>query len=214
MTVEFYLDYLCPKCYIQHKVLEAMVQENKIDASDIVYRSYEMVYHEQFDASLSFTDFVAKYKHLPVEEVIEFLKEKDLEIELFPIHNVHKMAHLAKKENRSFEYSKAVFKAIYDDRLDLSDINLLRKVALSVGLNAAQVEEVLTTDMYSNAVISNKENAQLKGVADLPFIRVNRHIKLRGLSDEYDIIAALNQERLGANEYCVGENCERHRKIC
>ncbi len=213
MTVEFYLDYLCPKCYLQHKVLEDMVADKQLSADDIVYRSYEMVYHEHFDRSLSFIDFIATYKHLPHSEVIRFLKEEDLEINLFPIHNVHKIAHLAKKEHKSFAYSKAVFKAIYEDRLDLSDTHILKQIAVHVGLDDIKVQKVLATDMFSNAVISNKENAQLKGVADLPFIRINRHVKLNGLVDEYEIIAAMNSERLDKQEYCIGENCERQRKL-
>ncbi len=213
MTVEFYLDYLCPKCYIQHKVLEDLVDEKQLAADDIIYRSYEMVNHEQFDQNLSFIDFIAKYKHLPHEEVIAFLNERQIEIRLFPIHNVHKMAHLAKKENKSFLYSKAVFKAIYEDHFDLSDVEKLKELALNVGLPSTLVDEVLTTDKFSNAVISNKENALLKGVSDLPFIRINKHVKLKGLSDEYDIIAAMNRERLGDKEYCVGDNCDRHLKI-
>lgn len=213
MIVEFYLDYLCPKCYLQHKVLEDMVHDKQIDKRDIIYRSYEMVNHENFDRSLSFIEFIAKYKRLPVDEVIKFLEDEALYIELFPIHNVHKMAHLAKKSDQSFDYSKAVFKAIYEDHKDLSRTDVLRELALSIGLDAQKVDEVLTTDAFSNAVISNKENAQLKGVSDLPFIRINRHVKLNGLCDEYDIMAALNRERLGESEYCVGENCVRHRKI-
>ncbi len=214
MTIEFYLDYLCPKCYIQHKVLESMVNENQIEANDIIYRSYEMVYHEDFDRAMTFTDFIAKYKHLSNEEVIVFLKEQNIDIQLFPIHNVHKMAHLAKKEGKSFLYSKAVFKAIYEDRIDLSNNDALKKLSFEVGLNRHNVELVLATDKFSNAVISNKENAQLKGVQDLPFIRINRHVKLSGLSDAYDIIAAMNNERLVDSDYCVGDNCERYRKVC
>lgn len=213
MTVEFYLDYLCPKCYIQHKVLEDMVKDKQLSPADIIYRSYEMVYHETFDSSISFIDFIATYKHLPQDEVIAFLKEQNIDISVFPIHNVHKMAHLAKKEGKSFIYSKAVFQAIYEDRLDLSDNDTLTSLAISIGLPREKVVEVLTTDKFSNAVISNKENAQLKGVADLPFLRINKHVKLSGLCDEYDIIAAMNRERLGENEHCVGDNCERHRSV-
>ncbi len=212
MKVEFYLDYLCPKCYIQHKVLEDMVAEKKLTETDIVYRSYEMVDHEQFDCSISFTDFIATYKHLPQEEVIAFLHEQQIDITLFPIHNVHKMAHLAKKEGQSFLFNKAVFRAIYEEHRDLSDSDELYLLATHIGLPAQKVEQVLTTDMFSNAVISNKENAQLKGVADLPFLRINEHVKLNGLSDENEIIAAMNRERLADNEHCEGEHCERHRK--
>lgn len=213
MTIEFYLDYLCPKCYLQHKVLEDMVKEKKLIDSDIVYRNYEMVDHEHFDHTVSFIDFIATYKHLPTAEVIEFLKDRNLDITLFPIHHVHQMSHLAKKEGMSFIYNMAVFKAIYEDRIDLSDDHKLKALALDVGLTPEKIEKVLTSDLYSNAVISNKENALLKGVSDLPFIRVNRHIKLNGLSDEYDIIAALNSERLEKTEYCFNGDCKRHGKI-
>ncbi len=210
MKMEFYLDYLCPKCYLQHKIIENLVNQKLVDENIIVYRSFEMVDCEAFDQSMSFIDFVSKYKHLPKSDVIDFLKEKDLEIRLFPIHNVHRMAHVAKKEKRSFAYNQAVFKAIYEEHVDLSIIQELRDLSLFVGLSKEEVDLVLTTDKYNNAVISNKENGRLKGVEDLPFLRINQCVKLCGIQNEESILHALKtHDPNGDFEHCVGHSCNR-----
>ncbi|QWB95646.1 DsbA family protein [Mycoplasmatota bacterium] len=212
MTIEFYLDYLCPKCYLQHKIIESMVDHKSIDPNLIIYRSFEMVDEKDFDQSIAFADFISKYKHLPKEEVVEFLKGTNLDIKLFPIHHVHKMFHLAKRHALAYAYNQSVFKAIYEQHLDLSDLDILKKLSLSVGLPKDEVEQVLYTNKYSNAVISNKENGLLKGVHMLPFLRINKMIKLEGIQDEAIIIEALNVEQPKSNhEHCIGEHCYRKR---
>jgi len=212
MHIEFYLDYLCPKCYLQHKELEKMIKNKQIKKEDIVYRSYEMVDNHLFDHGLAFVDFISKYKHLPKEEVQQFLKETNLEISLFPIHNVHKMAHLAKKEKKSYAFNKAVFKAIYEEHKDLSFVHELRDLSLAIGLTENKVNQVFCSNLYSDAVISNKENGVLKGVESLPFLRINRSIKLEGLQHADAIIDAINEPIVKkTSEHCIGENCSRKR---
>ncbi|MGE4320836.1 MAG: DsbA family protein [Acholeplasmataceae bacterium] len=210
MKIEFYLDYLCPKCYLQHKVIEQMVDAKEIEENIVIYRSFEMVDNHSFDPSMSFVDFIVEYKHIPRDEVIEFLKETNLEIDLFPIHHVHQMAHLAKKAKKSYAYNKAVFKAIYEDRKNLSLIHELRELSLSIGLPEDEVNLVLCSEKYSDAVISNKENGVLKGVESLPFLRINQSMKLEGVQTEESILKALNLSILKQeNEHCVGEHCQR-----
>lgn len=212
MQIEFYLDYLCPKCYLQHKVIEQMINQKQINENDIIYRSFEMVDDQEFDQGINFVDFISKYKHLPKNEVIEFLRDTNLEIQLFPIHNVHKMAHLAKKEKKSFVFNQAVFKAMYEDRIDLSYVHELRALSLNIGLPESKVNQVICSNLYSDAVISNKENGLLKGVEALPFLRINRMIKLEGLQTSEVILDALHQEvKKKRNEHCIGENCSRKR---
>lgn len=212
MQIEFYLDYLCPKCYLQHKTLEHMINQKQISQHDIIYRSFEMVDENEFDQGLAFVDFISKYKHLPKDEVVDFLRDTNLEIRLFPIHNVHKMAHLAKKEKKSYAFNKAVFKAMYEDRIDLSFVHELRTLSLAVGLSEDKVNQVICSNLYSDAVISNKENGLLKGVESLPFLRINRVIKLEGLQTSDIILDALRQHTSKKqNEHCIGENCSRKR---
>lgn len=214
MKIEFWLDYLCPKCYLQHQVLEELIKTYDMKDIDLICRSYEMVEAEYFDANEPFEEFISKHKHLPVDEVKTFLNENEFNLDLFKIHDAHRLAHLAKKQKKADIYNHLVFEAIYEKHQDLSDHDKLREIAISAGLDQDLVEEVLHSDLYTSQVISNRENAQLKGIYELPFIRVNGKIKLQGLQSLEQIIKALNQSfgMLKDIEFCEGENCVRKRR--
>jgi predicted DsbA family dithiol-disulfide isomerase len=214
MKIEFWLDYLCPKCYQQHQVIEELIKNYNMKDVDLVCRSYEMVEAEYFDTNEPFEEFISKHKHLPVEEVKAFLNENEFNLDLFQIHDTHRLAHLAKKEKKSALYNHLVFEAIYEKHQDLSDHKILREIAISAGLNKDLVDEVLHSNLYTSQVISNRENAQLKGIYELPFMRINGKIKLKGLQSLDQIIKALNQSfgKLKDIEFCEGENCVRKRR--
>jgi predicted DsbA family dithiol-disulfide isomerase len=214
MKIEFWLDYLCPKCYLQHQIIEELIKNYDMKDIDLVCRSYEMVEAECFDTDEPFEIFISKHKNLPVEEVKTFLNENEFNLDLFKIHDAHRLAHLAKKEKKSQLYNHLVFEAIYEKHQDLSNHDILREIAISAGLNKDLVNEVLQSNLYTSQVISNRENAQLKGIYELPFMRINSKIKLQGLQSLNQIIKALNQSfgMLKDIEFCEGENCVRKRR--
>src|SRR5690554_3431551 len=214
MKIEFWLDYLCPKCYLQHQIIENMLKNYDIDQLELIYRSYEMVDDEHFDSSLAYDDFIATYKKMDLKEVQDFLKKEHIDVKLFRIHDVHRMAHLAKKKHVSRVFNQLVFDAIYKDHMDLSNHEHLKQISLLAGLEEKEVDEVLSTNLFTNQVISNRENAQLKGIYDLPFLRINGKTKLRGLQTEQDLINTINQSFIQFNEteFCEGEHCVRKKR--
>lgn len=214
MKIEFWLDYLCPKCYLQHQILESLIKTYDIKDVELIYRSYEMVESENFNADEPYEEFIANHKHLPIEEVKQFLSDNQFNLELFKIHDVHRLFHLAKKHKKCQIYNHLVFDSIYEKHQNLSDHKLLKEVALNAGLNEKLIDEVLSSDLYASQVISNRENAQLKGITELPFIRINGKIKLQGLQSVDQIVKSLNQSfgMLKDIEFCEGENCIRKRR--
>jgi predicted DsbA family dithiol-disulfide isomerase len=52
MKIEFWLDYLCPKCYLQHQIIEELIKNYDMKDIDLVCRSYEMVEAECFDTAV------------------------------------------------------------------------------------------------------------------------------------------------------------------
>ena len=74
-------------------------------------------------------------------------------------------------------------------------------------MNAKEIDDVLLSDLYASQVISNRENAQLKGIYELPFLRINGKIKLQGLQPETYLIKSLNQAfyQFKDIEFCEGE---------
>jgi predicted DsbA family dithiol-disulfide isomerase len=214
MKIEFWLDYLCPACYIQHKTIENMLIHYDIHDLEIVYRSYEMVEDQQLDISQTYTAFIAHYKKLDLDQTKDFLDQNHIDINLFRIHDVHRVAHLAKKQKKSRIFNQLVFKAIYEDQLNLSNHMRLKNISIEAGLDEKDVEAVLSSNLYDSQVISNRENAQLKGIYELPFLRINGEIKLKGLQTEQDLVNALNQSFISfkETEFCEGEHCVRKKR--
>ncbi len=214
MKIEFWLDYLCPTCYLQHQTIESMLKHYDIHDLELIYRSYEMVEDRAFDTNQSYVSFIAKHQKMSEEAVEKFLNEYNYHIQLFRIHDVHRMAHLAKKKQISRKFNQVVFHAIYEDKLDLSDHKHLKDVSIKAGLEETDIDEVLSTDKFSNQVISNRENAQLKGIYELPFLRINGQTKLQGLQLEQDLVNTLNQSFIKFKdvEFCEGEHCIRKKR--
>ena len=214
MKIEFWLDYLCPKCYLQHQILEQMIKNYEMKNIEIIYRSYEMVEAKDFNTEEPFDIFISKHKNLPIKEVKTFLHENEFNVKLFRIHDVHRLAHLAKKYKKTNIYNHLVFEAIYKDQLDLSNHKLLKEIGLKAGLDELLINEVLDSNLYNSQVLSNRENAQLKGIFELPFIRINGKLKFQGLQSEDTIIQSLNQSfaKLKDIDFCEGENCIRKRR--
>ena len=78
MKIEFWLDYLCPKCYLQHQVLENLIKNYDIKDLELIYRSYEMVENKDFNKRRILRSFIARHKNLPIEQVKLFLDEKQI----------------------------------------------------------------------------------------------------------------------------------------
>ncbi|BCR36330.1 DsbA family oxidoreductase [Mariniplasma anaerobium] len=214
MKIEFWLDYLCPKCYLQHQIIEELIKTYDMKDIELVCRSYEMVEAKYFDTNEPYEKFISRHKNLPVEEVKTFLDENEFNLDLFKIHDAHRLAHLAKKEKKSQLFNHLIFEEIYEKHQDLSNHQLLREIALKAELDQNLTEEILNSDLYSSQVISNRENAQLKGIYELPFMRINGKIKLQGLQSVDQIVKTLNQSfgKLKDIEFCEGENCVRKRR--
>lgn len=214
MKIEFWLDYLCPKCYIQNQILENMIKHYDIHDLEIIYRSYEMVDDDQLDPSESYISFISTYKNLSLDDTKKFLDQYHIDLKLIKIHDVHRVAHLAKKNKVSRLFNQLVFKAIYEDHLDLGNHKNLKMIGLESGLKEKEIDEVLTSNLYDSQVLSNRENAQLKGIYELPFLRINGQMKLKGLQSEQDLVNALNQSFIAfkQTEFCEGENCIRKKR--
>lgn len=214
VKIEFWLDFLCPKCYIQHKNIVNLLQTYEIHNLELIYRNYEMVDDDQMDPSMTHAEFIASYRHLPLQAVEALLKQYNLDIKLFRIHDVHRMSHLAKRMKKQLLFIDMVFKAIYEDGLDLSNHDILKKISLDAGLPEAEIDRVLSSDLYHSQVLSNKENAQLKRIFELPTLRINGKLKMQGLQSEQSIIEGLNKTLIGIdpNEFCEGEHCIRKRR--
>jgi predicted DsbA family dithiol-disulfide isomerase len=88
---------------------------------------------------------------------------------------------------------------------------VLRRVCKKVGLDLGKVDEVLSSDLFYDAVQMNRENAIMKGIFEIPHIRIDGKVRLAGYHLEEHVLDALTQAKITyvKTDFCEGENCER-----
>ncbi|MFP4186605.1 MAG: DsbA family protein [Acholeplasmataceae bacterium] len=213
MKIEIWFDYLCPLSYQTHKNLEFVLENYHFDDLEVIYRSYEVIPKFSKHEPCTMHDVVSKHHVLTAEEAKELLKEIAGIDQVTPVsvHDAHRLSHLAKHQDRAYAFNKRVFKAFYEEHMDISDEQLLRALALEAGLDEEEVDDVLESTRYHHAVECNRENAILKGIHEIPHMRINGQIRLSGLQTIKDLITCFNRALYIENpsEYCEGDNCMR-----
>ena len=211
MKLEFWLDYLSPLCYKQHQVIEQLYKKYTFEDLELLYRSYEMIPSFEPEENSTFEEILSKHHVLTDDEVKIMFGELPRSLRPVKVIDAHRLSHLAKKSDLAFEFNKQLFKTYYVEKQDISQHHVLKRIADRIGLDPNKVDEVLSTNAYYDAVQMNRENAIVKGIFEIPHIRIDGRIRLAGLHDENQILEALTQAEIKyvKTDFCEGENCER-----
>lgn len=210
MKLEFWLDYLSPLCYKQHQVIEQLLKKYTFKDFEILYRSYEMIPFFEPTKTCSLSHVLEKHYVLTEEEVKEQFNQF-LHLKPVKVIDAHRLSHLAKKQDKAFEFNKQLFKAYYVLNKDISNHDVLKQLANKVLLDLSQVNDVLSSDLFYQQVHMNRENAILKGIHEVPHIRIDGKLRLIGFHTEEQLLDALTKASITfvKCDYCEGENCER-----
>ena len=74
----------------------------------------------------------------------------------------------AQQHGKFMEFHHAAYKAYWDDRKDLGQLDVLAEVAKSVSLDADEMVECLTTHEFSNKVMGQYQEALQHGIRGIP----------------------------------------------
>lgn len=211
MRLEIWLDYLSPLCYKQQKSVEKLLKLYQFKDLELLYRSYEMIPFFIPHTDCSFHTIMSKHHVISIEEAERITAEIHPNLKPVSVIDAHRLSHLAKKENCSLAYNTNVFKAFYDEHKDISDHQVLLDIAIQSGINEDEARLVLSSDLYLTQVQSNRENAIVKGIFELPHIRIDGKHRLNGYHDDQALLDQLihASAQYVKNEYCEGENCHR-----
>ena len=182
LKVQIWSDIMCPFCYIgKRRIEEALSLFEHKNAVEIEWKSY------QLDPS-----FVAS----PDDNMVSHLADKygkgidwaqgmldnmtqnaktaglDFHFEKAVLANsfdAHRLLHLAKKHSLSDELEELLFKAYLTEGKNINDKGTLKELGISVGLNPESIDEVLSSDAFSDDVKKDISTAQEIGVQGVPF---------------------------------------------
>ena len=98
----------------------------------------------------------------------------------------------AQRQGKFMEFHHAAYRAYWEDRKDLGQLEVLAEVAGSVGLDGAELIRCLETHEYSNLVMQQYQEALQYGIRGIPTFVVG-NLLFTG-AHPYDIFkSAMNQ---------------------
>ena len=164
-------DYVCPFCYLERPVLER-VQGELGHGIEIDWRSFEL--RPEPEPTL---DPNAEYLHrVWNQSVYPMAQERGMVLKLPPVQprsrKAHEAAEFARQAGRLDAMNNALFKAFFEDGRDLADIEVLLDIGQSVGLDAGELREALTSGRYEQRVIEDQQLARQIGISGVPALIV------------------------------------------
>ena len=193
MRVDVWSDVVCPWCFIGLSNLEqAVAGFAHGDEVEVVLHSYELDPDapQQDDRSLNellakkygaTTEQIEAQQHritqLGAEAGIDFQFDRAKRANTF---ESHRLLHLARERGVQLELKHRLGRAYFTDGELLADHDVLRKAAADVGLDPAEVDEVLSSDRYAAEVRQDEEAGREIGISGVPFFVIDGRLGLSG----------------------------------
>ena len=193
MKVEIWSDVMCPFCYIGKRRFEdALQQFEHKDAIEIEWKSFQLNPDLETDPAININQYLADKKGWTIDHaqqmndhVTKMAAEAGLTYNLDKAivansFKAHRFSHLAKSHGLGIAAEEALFKAYFTDNKNIDDNNTLIDLGEQIGLDAAEVKQVLESNAYTADVKHDVETAQHLGIQGVPFFVLNNKYAVSG----------------------------------
>ena len=233
LKVEIWSDVVCPWCYIGKRRFEAaLARFEHRDEVELVWRSFELdvsappssaepgTYAVRLAGKYgcSVAEAQAMIDNMTVTAAGEGL---DFRFDLARPGNTldaHRLLHLALEHGRQDQLKERLDAATFTEGSPASDHSALRALALEVGLPAVEVDAVLASDRYADAVRADEAQARAYGISGVPFFVVDGRYGISGAQPADAVLQTLDKawsERApltlmtqeGTAPSCEGDSC-------
>src|SRR5690554_1903005 len=195
MKVEIWSDIACPFCYIGKRNYEKAL-ESFAEASDIELEWYSFQLDPTIpmdgNESLDMASYLEQQKGMPASQIKEMFgnisemgKNVDIDFNfdkavIANTMNAHRLLQLAKTKGLSNEAEGVLFKAYFTDGVDIGNLDELKSLGLSIGLDEADLDRVLNSDEFLYEVNHDIREGANIGVQGVPFFVLDRKYGISG----------------------------------
>jgi predicted DsbA family dithiol-disulfide isomerase len=107
--------------------------------------------------------------------------------------DAHRLLHLAADRDLQDELKERFLSGYLEDGLPIGEPATLRALAIEVGLDDAEVADVLASDAYADAVRADEHQAREFGISGVPFFVIDRRFGVSGAQPAAALVQALEQ---------------------
>lgn len=207
MNVTYWSDYACPYCYIGETRLKNAIRSLGMEGEvDIEMRAFELDPNAPREVAGPTLDRFARKYGLSMEatqeridgiselgraEGIDFNYATTLNTSMLDAHRLTKLAH--ELGNTAFE--ELCYDAYFVKNEIMADHGVLRRLAAEAGLPEVDVERVLSSDEYRDAVRADEREAYAMGVHAVPFFVVDGRYAISGCYPTDEMARVLEKAR-------------------
>ncbi|WP_234122535.1 DsbA family oxidoreductase [Clostridium hydrogenum] len=234
MKIEVWSDFVCPFCYIGKRRLEEAVKNFEYkEEVELVFRSFELDKDAKKKYDENINEIIAKKYDIPVEEAKSLNDQIVLQAKavglnynfdgLIPTNtfDAHRLLQYAKTKGRANELEERILKAYFVESLDISNYEILAKLAFEVGLDSNEALKILEFNEYGEEVRKDEEKALKLKVSGVPYFVFDNKYAVSGAQPSEVFLEALQKvkkEELSSklievesenkdNEASKGANC-------
>jgi len=189
-----YSDYVCPWCYIGFQRVEQLRAEFAVD---VEWRPFEL--HPETPTTgarlvgrLGDEQRVRAY----VGRIIGLAEESGIPMHMpEAVANSHRALEAAEfaREHGGFErLHPALFRAYFEDRRDIGDIEVLCEIARACGVDDQRLRQALVDETYAAAIDRITAEARADEVLSTPTFIFSGGFRLVGAQD-YDVFASVTR---------------------
>lgn len=206
--IEIFSDVVCPWCYIGKRNLENALQTlNKKDEqfeSLLNWRSFQLNPQLKEEGILRKDYITSKFGEGANSEVIYervrlagetvgLTMNFDKIIMQPNSSKMHSLIYAAKEINRDIELIENFFKAFFIDGMNLTDFEIVSKVASYSGLDSETINGVFHDNLFEKFVQEDIIMSKKYNITGVPFYVIDDSIGISGAQPPEVIVDAINQ---------------------
>lgn len=206
MKVEIWSDVMCPFCYIGKRRFErGLASFEGRDDIEVTWKSFQLNPSIVTQPDLNINQYLAEAKGwsldearamnervtaMALEEGLHYDFDKAIVANSF---DAHRLIQFAKTTGHGDAMEEALFSAYFTQGLNTADHATLLALAAGIGLDAAAVKEVLSSDAFADTVGRDVYEARQIGVRGVPYFVLNDHYAVSGAQSAETFLGALKQ---------------------
>lgn len=193
MKFEVWSDFVCPFCYIGKKRLEEALETTGLkDKVEVTYKAYQLDPSVPEDSDESMLENLATKYRVSVDEaknmlnnIAEQAKTVGLtyKVDGMKVANTfkaHRLAKFAEQEGVAEQMTELLLNSYFVQGEAIDENDVLLSIAEKIGLKKEQVEKVLHSKEFTDAVNADINEARQIGVQGVPFFVINRKYAISG----------------------------------
>lgn len=207
MLIDIFHDTVCPWCRIGKKHLfDALAQWQE---QEVHIRWHPFLLDNTVPAEgYEFRSFMQNRKGMKAEELQQMFDytqrageaagvKLDFEKVRLAVNTKlsHQLIALAPTSVKN-DVVEAIYKAYFEDGLNLGDINVIVAIGTAYQMNAGELKLQLTNHAVSDTVVAESTFARLNGINSVPFFVINNKVKVNGSHSVELFLETLNRAAL------------------